>query len=339
VKDGKLVLDSGMEYSVLVLPKQETMRPEMAERICSFEQQGLQVSGPLPQRSPSLQDYGQADARVQELSALMEPLTIADGVGLETVLNNMGIEPDFQFGGEGSVTFIHRTLGKDGEIYFLANQEEESIEIYPEFRVPGGLKPQLWDPLTGKTRAWDGLGLSLEPLQSVFVVFSKTSAPAAPEQGESMALNEPWTVEFAPSAGNPGFTRTFDSLEDWSRSADPELKYYSGKATYKMDITLPAVSYAKLDLGEVMVLADVKVNGQPAGGVWSFPYTLDITSLVKEGTNTLEITVYNNWRNRLIGDERLPESQRGTWTNIQPWEAGDELQSSGLLGPVNLTVK
>jgi len=64
--------------------------------------------------------------------------------------------------------------------------------------------------------------------------------------------------------------------------------------------------------------------------------TLAISDLVKEGENTLEITVYNNWRNRLIADESLPEAERKTWTNYQPFSAGDDLQSSGLLGPVTL---
>ena len=338
VKDGRLVLDSGMEYRILVLPKQETMRPEMLECIVRLARQGLPVLGPLPQRSPSLQDYGKADARVKELSAQLEPLVLPDGLGLETALGHLGVEPDFEYGGEGSVSFIHRTLGKAGDIYFVSNQEEKVIEIEPTFRVPDGLKAQLWDPMTGKACAWDGLSLHLEPLQSVFVVFSKESAPAAPQKGNVMALEGPWTVEFAPSAGHPGFTCTFDGPVDWSRSEDPQLKYYSGKATYKMEFSLPAVSYVKLNLGEVMVLADVKVNGEPAGGGWTFPYSLDITPLVKEGANMLEVTVYNNWRNRLIGDERLPEAQRGTWTNIQPWEAGDELQSSGLLENVTLEV-
>ena len=341
VKDGTLVLDSGMEYRVLVLPKQETMRPEVAERIYAFEQQGLQVLGPLPQRSPSLKKYGEADARVKELAALMEPLIIADGVGLETVLNNMGIEPDFLYGGEGSVSFLHRTLGKAGEIYFVANQEEVPVEILPEFRVPAGLKAQLWDPLTGECRDWDGNRLSLEPLQSIFVVFGKglKPFPAAPVPAEKTTLEGPWTVRFAPSAGNPGFERTFTRLTDWSADEDPAVKYYSGHAVYKTQFTLPAASSVKLDLGEVMVVADVKVNGQPAGGVWTFPYRLDISGLVTEGENTLEVTVYNNWRNRLIADEALPEARRGTWTNIQPWTASDELQTSGLLGPVTLILQ
>ena len=87
-----------------------------------------------------------------------------------------------------------------------------------------------------------------------------------------------------------------------------------------------------------MVLATVRVNGRNAGGVWAYPYRLDITDFVQDGENALEITVFNNWRNRLIADEALPEDQRGTWTNIQPFTAGDELQASGLLGPVTLSV-
>ena len=94
-----------------------------------------------------------------------------------------------------------------------------------------------------------------------------------------------------------------------------------------------------LDLGEAMVLATVKVNGKDAGGVWTWPYRLDVTDLVKDGENTLEITVYNNWRNRLIADERLPEGERKTWTNNQPYGPDDDLQSSGLLGPVVIRFK
>ena len=87
-----------------------------------------------------------------------------------------------------------------------------------------------------------------------------------------------------------------------------------------------------------MVVAEVKVNGKEAGGVWTNPYTLDISALLMEGENSLEVTVWNNWRNRLIGDQSLPESLRKTWTNIQPWKAGDKLQASGLLGPVSLQI-
>lgn len=336
VKDGKLLLDSGMEYRVLVLPKQETMRPEVLECIDAFVRQGLAVLGPLPKRSPSLQGYPEADAHVLELAEQLRPHVIADGVRLETVLENLNLAPDFRYEGEGNLLFIHRTLGKTGEIYFVSNQEEKTVEVCPVFRVPAGLQPQLWDPLTGETRAWDGKNLSLEPLQSVFVVFSKEVLPERAYEGGHIALEGPWTVEFAASAGKPAFSRTFEQLEDWSRSEEPEVRFYSGHATYTKRFSLPAVNGAVLDLGEVMVLAQVRINGQAAGGVWTWPYRLDISRFVQEGENTLEVTVYNNWQNRLIADEKLRPEERGTWTNHHSFEADDPLQSSGLLGPVQI---
>ncbi len=42
------------------------------------------------------------------------------------------------------------------------------------------------------------------------------------------------------------------------------------------------------------------------GVSWIAPYTLDVTSALKKGTNTLEIQITNQWTNRLIGDEKLP---------------------------------
>jgi len=73
--------------------------------------------------------------------------------------------------------------------------------------------------------------------------------------------------------------------------------------------------------------------------LWTWPYRMDITDFVREGENTLEVTVYNNWRNRLISELKLPEAERKTWTNNMPYDADDELQSSGLLGPVSIVIK
>ena len=93
-----------------------------------------------------------------------------------------------------------------------------------------------------------------------------------------------------------------------------------------------------LELGSVMVMAKVTLNGHYVGGVWTYPYSLNVTDFLKEGENKLEITVVNNWQNRLIGDQSLLEDQRPTWTTINSWKANSPLQSSGLLGPVEIQV-
>jgi len=91
-----------------------------------------------------------------------------------------------------------------------------------------------------------------------------------------------------------------------------------------------------IDLGKVMVMAKVKINGNYVGGVWTAPYRLNITDYIKKGENEVEIEVVNNWRNRLIRDKSIPEEQRITWQTYSYLNKDSSLQSSGLLGPVEI---
>ena len=50
----------------------------------------------------------------------------------------------------------------------------------------------------------------------------------------------------------------------------------------------------------------------------------------------LEVTVWNLWPNRLIGDAALPPEERVAWTTWNPFRKGDRLPESGLIGPVTL---
>lgn len=44
-----------------------------------------------------------------------------------------------------------------------------------------------------------------------------------------------------------------------------------------------------LNLGDVQVIAKMRVNGKDARGVWSFPFRVEIGSLLRAGENDLEI--------------------------------------------------
>ena len=117
-----------------------------------------------------------------------------------------------------------------------------------------------------------------------------------------------------------------------------------------------------LDLGDVQVMATVKLNGKDLGILWKPPYRADVTGVLKAGENTLEIGVTNLWINRMIGDEELPEDSdrnpdgtlkawpqwvqegkpsptgRSTFTSWRLWKKGDAPVPSGLIGPVTLRV-
>ena len=362
VHDGRLVLDSGMEYSVLVLPAQDTMRPEMLECIDRFVRDGLVVVGPEPVRSPSLQGYPDADKKVraiaEQLWSVDKKVTevgkgkvYAEGTPLQEVFDDMGLRPDVSVpAGEQMPLFIHRQL-KDAQIYFIANPTETKIDINPTFRTDTSLRPQLWDAATGTIRPLpqytivDGgitVPVQLDALESAFIVFRKdagtTDAVANYPEYEQVAdlSNSTWTITFEESRKGPKEPIVTDTLFDWTTYPDTDVAHYSGKAVYTTDFELGQLPEGPtyLDLGKVMVMAKVRINGEYAGGVWTAPYRVDITPFIKEGKNTVEVDVVSTWRNRLIADAALPQEERVTTTNFQVLGAGEPLQPSGLFGPV-----
>jgi hypothetical protein len=101
------------------------------------------------------------------------------------------------------------------------------------------------------------------------------------------------------------------ALTSLSESADPDVKYFSGTATYSTTVSvdaslLGAGKRVELNLGDVRDLVTVTVNGKRLGVLWHAPFVCDITPALKPGENTLELAVANTWHNRLVGDEQFP---------------------------------
>ena len=366
VKNGLITLPHGTQYRILVLPKLETMRPELLAKIKQLVNDGAIVMGPAPRRSPSLQNQPIADKQIQKMAA--ELWGSVDGVkvksrkfGKGTVMNGMSMEeafaqincvPDCKLPEDRTIHYGHRT-SENGEIYFVTNQTSESKLVTPEFRVKG-LQPELWEATTGSMRKLPAFGqkenttvvpLKLAPYESVFVVFRQPAGKSLsqglkanyPEPILLTDMKGPWTVTFDASQRGPEQPVVFETLQDWTTSTDDRIKYYSGTAFYNCKFNLAQIPEGKqiiINLGNVIAMAKVTVNGTCAGGAWTAPYQLDITKLVKTGENELKIEVVNTWVNRLIGDQKLPVDQRKTWCPVNSFKADSKLQSSGLLGPV-----
>lgn len=368
VEDGLITLPHRTQYKIMVLPQLETMRPELLSKIKQLVNEGAIILGPAPNRSPSLQNQPEADQQVQSMAA--ELWDNVDGVNVKSrklgkgmVLNGMDMKealafincvPDCNVPDDNTIHYGHRTLG-NCEIYFVSNQIDEQQIITPEFRVTG-LQPELWEATTGYTRdlpAYEqkeeitAVPLKLEPFESVFVVFSKSASKAKatvleanyPKPELIDDFKTPWTVNFDASQRGPEKAVAFETLTDWTDSDDERIKYYSGTAfynnTFQLDKNLENENIT-IDLGALTAMAKVTVNGKYAGGVWTAPYRLDITDLVKEGENQLKIEVVNTWVNRIIGDMKLPAEERQTWAPHLPYTSRSPLQASGLFGPVKV---
>lgn len=191
VKDGRICLPNGMNYSLLILPSGD-MRPAVLEKIAELVQAGAAVYGDRPGKSPSLVNYPACDDEIRKLAGeLWGGRKIIFGIPLEKVLLSKGILPDFEYSGIAhedpslyagkSVETIHRNI--DGaDVYFISNQHQSPKQITATFRV-NGMQPELWFPNIGKIKETplysfteDGrteLPLSLDAAGSVFVVFRK----------------------------------------------------------------------------------------------------------------------------------------------------------------------
>jgi len=268
------------------------------------------------------------------------------------------IQPDFLVKSPDQdpvIDYIHHTLpGVD--YYFVSNQSEASVGFSASFRVTGK-QPELWDPVTGEIRdanafrQEDGrtvVPLELNPYGSVFVVFRRSIGENKNGDAEGnypvyhplFTMEGPWELQFDSAWGGPAGPVKFDSLLSWTEHKDEGIKYYSGKVVYTKRFDSPVPSEGEdilLDIGQVhdVGIARISLNGEDLGVVWTPPYRVKITDMLRSEGNELKVEVVNSWRNRLVGDRSKPKDQRFTSTNITVL-AEWELLPSGLLGPVQL---
>lgn len=240
--------------------------------------------------------------------------------------------------------------------------ENESIELIPSGPEMRGPEPFTMSKVSDhevQVTSWqDGVYAATDSLGGKHQL--KVVNEIAP-----LTLGGSWQVTFPPNLGAPP-SATFDRLFSWTESPVDGIKYFSGSANYQKDFTVPASFLAsgtsvRLDLGEVKNFATVTLNGRPLAVLWKPPFTLDVTGLVHEGTNHLEVKVTNLWPNRLIGDEQLPPDAEWDGDHLKQWpdwllqgkprpstgrvtfstwryyDKTSPLLPSGLLGPVTLS--
>jgi hypothetical protein len=366
VENGLLTLPDGTSYRLLVLPPQTTMRPEALEKIGKLVAGGAVVIGNPPTSSPSLQDYPEADGKIASLAGeiwgqdkihVYGKGKVLTDTSIEEAFRIIGVIPDCGLEADAPVRYVHRKAGNT-EIYFVTNQSDKEIQTSPRFRV-NGLKPELWNAINGDTRllpAFEEIGnatavpLRLAPNESAFIVFRKAGKPIGASVDDNFPKPEtvaefasPWYVKFNSDSihRGPAEPVAFNSPADWTQNEDPQIRFYSGTAVYSNTFNIIKSQDIKtsrlyLDLDKVAQMAKVKINGQYAGGLWAAPYRIDITGFVKEGGNVVEVEVVNTWKNRMIGDARLPATERRVEPATNKMRPEKPLQEAGIIGTAKI---
>ena len=357
VKDGRLVTPEGYSYSMMWIPDNKRMLPETLEKLYELIKQGAVVVASAPKGLATLRGDKAAEKRFAKAvsaiwgKALQGGVTrigngaILSDVELLDAIEMLGMKPDVK----GDVRWIHRNV-EGADIYFVTPQLEHSFDGQVLFRAKGNV--EIWDPITGSHSSVDSclegeytvVDIKLPQSGSCFVVIHDgEKLPVAKQYVESATkpIDGEWTLSFPEGWGMSSDVKV-DLLKAWKDLDIPaETKAFSGSAKYSKkfvaDKSVKASDRVMLDLGNVDMIAAVKLNGKALGTLWCAPYMIDITEAIVEGENELEVVVTSTWFNRLVYDAALPETERKTWTVAGP-SANNELRETGLMGPVRLVL-
>ena len=372
--DAAAVAARGIHYPVLIMPNVDRISPATLSLIQKYVANGGKVIavGRIPGQSPGYENHAQQSAEVAAGAKQFfgggsnnNARVVPDADALASALN-ADVPPDMQLAqAEPLVGFIHRKLA-GADLYFIANTSNQPVSTQATFRNARPTAEWL-DPDTGTiTHAAMEHGtieLNLAPYESRLMLLHDGAAMGAPEFTEAggagnvlVDLSQGWQVRFS-----DGVEEKMPSLVSWTDNA--KTLYYSGVATYTktFDLTskpapgLPVFlsfgqgtpiqnpprhmgTQALLD-PPIHVAAVVYVNGHRAGSLWHPPYKLDVTSLLRQGSNTLQVRVANTAINERAG-QSLPD-YRLLWAEygrrFEPQDMNNlKPLPSGLLGTVQL---
>lgn len=351
--DGMVVTTGGARYALIVLGgSSRFMTLRTLERLRDLVRAGATIAGPAPIASPSLSDDPSVfKAVVDQLwgrGAAASDRVFGDP---QSALSAKGWTPDWQFAGPGKtdIAVLKRRLA-DGALWFVSNRSGGRLSGELSVRL-AGYAPELWSADSGTIRpaayrteqGRTVVPIELETDGAVFVVLRKrTESKSRPVMSSRstvlMTLDDRWRISIPAQGTMKAISRT-TPLGSWS-GAEMPTRYYSGTGTYTRDMTVKRDWKSRgarlvLDLGDVRDVAAIRVNGREAGIAWKPPFAIDVTDIVHDGRNRIEVDVANLWVNRLIADAQ-PGATRVTVTSGESYTADAPVRPSGLLGPVTL---
>ena len=334
----------------------------------------------LPAVAPGLQATESEQSQVRAISQRMfaAPGSLGhfaadENKQLASILNGLK-QPDVALAPSApDIGFIHRHTG-DAEIYFVANTGNVPQNVQATFRVNAS-RAEFWDPFTGRVtpakttspgfpRMGATVALELAPYESRVLLFSKRTLPQTPARTSApvsapIDLSTGWRVAFENTK-----PMLMENLRSWTDNE--ETRYFSGQAVYEKEVSVPESMLrpglsVQLDLGTgrpvpvqpikagmqtwfdppVREAAVVYINDRRAGAVWSPPYSLEVSDMLRPGENRIRIVVANLALNYMAG-RRLPDYRLLNLRYGERFQAQDmdKVQpiTAGLLGPIRLIV-
>jgi hypothetical protein len=361
-KDGTLVCGDG-RYRALIIPECSWVAAETPSAIQELAAGGghILVIGSAPQSVP-VGPPGLVIDRLTEEQRLegLRPDGDPGGKGtvallsqisdLASALPETGAEREPM--ADCGILSIRRRFDDGSPAYFIKNVSDQAFEGWLPLSAHSG-EVTMGDPIHGAqgsipSRLKEGCIealLHLEPSETrLLLVSGQKEEPfsgAVPnsEEAEAFGVPGPWKLSWEDLNGEKKQAE-IPNLQSWTEI--PGLEYFSGTVVYESEITVDAGQAGQdwiLDLGVLHETADIHVNGESIGCVWTRPYRIPIGRRLRVGKNELVIEAVNLLANRIIAQERsgIHIRDRHLFVNYayKPFDAETWAPlPSGLLGPV-----
>jgi len=276
-------------YALLALPKVKYIRPKVRARLDALVAQGGRLLAAVPVQERSLKQAGIA------------PMVSGQSCSLRWKVREL----------------------EDGRIFFLSNFEKTGL-FEVTLRVKGK-QPELFNPVTGEIRKLAryeivaaGTRVKIhvnDRSDSFFIVFrDRIKTPSVVDvlgenggvdlqlaydsKGQLMARAEKagkYSLKMSDGSQREVAIAPLESFPvegDWATAKKDEQGYSVVRSTsFQMPDGFGQGQRLVLRLGEVSVMAKVRLNEVTYDTLWMPPYELDVTDAVRDGQNDLELLV------------------------------------------------
>lgn len=213
VKNGKLVLPTGGEFSVLALENEGEIDPEVLLKLKTMVNQGAKIVSERPNKIIVRENLPELKVDIKEIDKLWLDVKnskdnvmskknkVFSGITPITILKHLDILPDFTYEDAefSTLDYIHYKNGA-ADYYFVRNTTDQWVSRQTNFRQ-NGKTPEIWNAVTGEISQVSiykqvnqhiSLPLTLPPYGSLFVVFSEGENASSFSKINSNDFNPPF---------------------------------------------------------------------------------------------------------------------------------------------------
>jgi hypothetical protein len=343
---------SGIAYEALIFDNAERMPLATMEHAATLARAGfpLVFIGRHPRHESGYRENAAKSSRIASLASELKIMpmvrSIEEAHAVTSVLADVAVTPNVRFD-KRSTPFLHKRLGGI-DVFFFTNPSEDAIDL--SFRVSkqgGAERLDAWSgksyPVRYRSNA-DGtdLHLRLAPYGSTLILVGASitlpslEAPPVSMPARLIDLNrERWSLHLVSTVGPPReLNLPLVGPTDWSELAGGGNLTGRGSYSTRFDVAadITAAKSVVLALGDVRDVAEITLNGHVFTPVLCRPYEVDVTGILRTGSNDLTILVQNALYNAGFAETKVLQGTTITYLKRSPLPAG-------LLGPVALVIR